>query len=117
MAPPSRRPDLYRDLRSRRTEPGIVGTLSPRSRTLLPGGISLDGLGAPDQVVDLVPQRAAFPAFGRGQLLARSLVQQPGQVGVAPEVRQLVAGQDAIRMRAVVQRPGPEGDLGPEPFA
>jgi hypothetical protein len=39
----SNRRQLYRYLRFYRTYPGIVGALPPQFRTLLPGGVSLDG--------------------------------------------------------------------------
>jgi hypothetical protein len=57
--------------------------------------LSGDGLCAPDQDIDLAPQRAAFLAFGRRQLIHRFLVQQPGQVGIGPQMRQLLGNHSA----------------------
>jgi hypothetical protein len=53
----SNRRQLYRYLRFYRTYPGIVGTLSPQSRALLPGGISPEG----QKVGALSPQSGLSP--------------------------------------------------------
>ena len=72
---------------------------------------------APDQDIDRVPQCAAFLALGRRQPIHRFVVQQPVQLGIGPQMRQLLGNQNAICVRTAVQHAGPEGDFGPEPLA
>ena len=60
------------------------------------------------------PQCAAFLALGRRQPIQRFVVQQPVELGIGPQMRQLLGNQQAICVRTVVQHAGPEGDLGHE---
>ena len=74
-------------------------------------------LSPPDLDIDCVPQRKAFLAIGWRQPIQRFLVQQPVQLGIGPQMRQLLGNQETIRVRTSVEHASPEGDLGPKPFA